>query len=83
VYGIPILVPREAECGIIGCAAMAAVALGRHATLQQAANALVVYEKEVAPEPRWSETYARMQPVFEKLYAHSQLMYDDLDGLAP
>ena len=82
VYGIPILVPREPECGIIGCAAMAAVALGRHATLQQAANALVAYEKEVAPEPRWMDTYARMQPVFEKLYAHSQQMYDDLDGLA-
>ena len=61
---------------------MAAVALGRHATLQQAANVLVAYEKEVAPEPRWMDTYARMQPVFEKLYAHSQQMYDDLDGLA-
>ena len=24
VYGIPILVPREAECSIVGCAAMAA-----------------------------------------------------------
>ena len=82
VYGIPILVPKEAECGIVGCAAMAAVALGRHATLQQAAGALVAYDREVAPEPRWSDIYARMQPVFEKLYLHSQQMYDDLDGLA-
>ncbi|MFM2087976.1 MAG: hypothetical protein RLZZ237_2845 [Pseudomonadota bacterium] len=83
VYGIPILVPKEAECGIIGCAVMAAVATGRFASLQQAAAALVSYEKEVLPDPHWTQTYARMQPVFEKLYAHSQLMYDDLDGLAP
>jgi len=83
VYGIPILVPKEAECGIIGCAVMAAVATGRFASLQEAAAALVHYEKEVAPDPLWAQTYARMQPVFEKLYAHSQLMYDDLDGLAP
>ncbi|MFZ4874044.1 xylulokinase [Janthinobacterium sp. Mn2066] len=83
VYGIPILVPKEAECGIIGCAVMAAVATGRHASLQAAAAALVSYEKEVLPDPHWAQTYARMQPVFEKLYAHSQAMYDDLDGLAP
>lgn len=83
VYGIPILVPKEAECGIIGCAVMAAVATGRYASLQHAAAALVSYEKEVAPDPLWAQTYARMQPVFEKLYAHSQAMYDDLDGLAP
>ena len=39
------------------------------------------YEREVLPDPKWSETYARMQPVFDRLYASSQAFYDDLDAL--
>ncbi len=31
-YNIPILVPEEAECGVVGCAAMAAAATGRFTT---------------------------------------------------
>jgi xylulokinase len=81
VYDVPILVPREAECSIIGCAVLAAAASGRHASLQSAAESLVAYDKEVLPEPRWRDTYARMQPVFEKLYFHSQALYNDLDAL--
>jgi xylulokinase len=82
VYNVPIEVPREAECSIVGCAVLAAVASGRHASLQDAAQAMVSYGEEVLPEPRWVDTYARMQPVFEKLYFHSQTMYDDLDRLS-
>jgi xylulokinase len=82
VYNVPIAVPREAECSIVGCAVMAAVASGHHASLQDAAQAMVGYGEDVLPEPRWVDTYARMQPVFEKLYAHSQAMYDDLDRLS-
>ncbi|CDG83340.1 hypothetical protein GJA_2709 [Janthinobacterium agaricidamnosum NBRC 102515 = DSM 9628] len=33
------------------------------------------------PDAQWAATYARMQPVFEKLYRHSQAMYNDLDHL--
>ena len=82
LYGVPILVPAEAECGVVGCAAMAQTAMGRHRNLDDAATALVRFAAEVAPEPRWSEAYARMRPVFDRLYRHSQAMYDDLDGLA-
>lgn len=80
-YNVPILVPRETECGIVGCAAMAATALGRFARLEDAVGRFVQYEQEVLPDPAWAETYARMQPVFDKLYRHSQALYDDLDGL--
>ena len=80
-YGIPILVPRQTECGVIGCAAMAAAASGRYSSVQQAASALVAYEQEILPDPRWQDIYARTQPVFEKLYLHSQALYDDLDEL--
>jgi xylulokinase len=81
VYNIPVLVPAEAECGIIGCAIMAATATGRFATLEAAVDAHVSYVDEIMPDPRWSDIYAPMQIFFEKLYRHSQALYDDLDRL--
>ncbi|MCW6508885.1 xylulokinase [Lichenifustis flavocetrariae] len=81
VYGVPIVVPAEPECGLIGCAALAQTALGQHRSLPDAADALVRIAEVVEPDPAWAATYARMQPVFDKLYAHSQVFYDDLDDL--
>jgi xylulokinase len=81
VYGIPILVPTEPECGIVGCAIMAAVATGRFSKVEDAADSHVSYTEEIAPNPRWSDIYAPMQEFFEKLYQHSQALYDDLDRL--
>lgn len=81
-YGVPIVVPAEPECGVIGCAALGQVAVGRHADVRAAAQALVRWEREIAPEPRWQATYSRMQPVFDKLYRHAQALYAELDALA-
>lgn len=81
IYGMPIIVPREAECGVIGCAAMAATATGRFTRIGEAVSSYVKYADEVQPDPAWTETYARMQPLFDRLYAHSQALYDDLDIL--
>lgn len=81
VYGIPILVPEQAECGIVGCAAMAATAAGHFSTVEDAAGAYVSYGAETLPDPAWSDVYRRIQHFFEKLYVHSQSLYDDLDGL--
>ncbi|MBV9750368.1 MAG: hypothetical protein JO157_16305, partial [Acetobacteraceae bacterium] len=82
IYGVPVLVPAEAECGIIGCAAMAQTATGRYASLSDAVRSIVRFTEEVPPNPAWSDSYARMQPVFDRLYHHSQALYDDLDRLA-
>ena len=82
VYGVPIVVPKEAECGVVGCAAMAATARGCFSSLEEAIGAYARYVDEVRPDPVWAETYARMQPVFDKLYFHSQALYDDLDALS-
>jgi xylulokinase len=82
IYGIPIVVPKEPECGVIGCAAMAATATGRFSDLQRAVDAYVRYDAEVKPESAWVETYGRMQPLFDRLYHHSQSLYDDLDQLS-
>jgi xylulokinase len=81
-YNLPLLVPQEAESGLIGCAAMAAVATGRFSTLQAAVDAHVRYQDEILPDPAWAERYARMQPTFDTLYRQSQGLYDALDTLA-
>ncbi|PLK68830.1 pentose kinase [Rhizobium sp. TH135] len=81
VYDLPILVPREPECGLIGCAIMAAAAIGHHSSVGKAAEAYVRYDREVLPVPEWVEIYRPMQAFFEKLYQHSQSLYDDLDRL--
>jgi xylulokinase len=82
VYGIPIVVPREPECGVIGCAAMAATAAGHFASLGDAVAGLVKHDAEIRPDPAWADRYSRMQPIFDRLYHHSQALYDDLDRLA-
>ena len=48
---------------------------------RDAITAYVRYETRWRPDPAWAETYARMQPVFDRLYFHSQALYDDLDAL--
>ncbi len=82
VYGAPIVVPKEPECGVVGCAVLAATATGRFARIEDAVQAYVRHVDEVKPDPDWAAAYARMQPVFDRLYAHSQALYDDLDALA-
>ena len=82
VYGIPILVPQEPECGVVGCAAMAATATGRFSHLADAVAAYVHFQQEVPPDPAWMATYRLMQPIFDRLYVQSQAFYDDLDRLA-
>jgi xylulokinase len=82
VYNVPIAVPQEAESGLVGCAAMAAVATGSAASLEAAVSACVRYGDEILPDPAWCERYARMQPIFDRLYVQSQGLYDTLDELA-
>jgi xylulokinase len=81
-YNIPIVVPEEAESGLVGCAAMAAAATGRFSSLQGAMDAFVHYQPEILPDPAWAERYSRMQPIFDTLYRQSQRLYDALDALA-
>ncbi|MBY3031736.1 pentose kinase [Rhizobium leguminosarum] len=82
IYGVPIVVPEEQECGILGCAAMGAVATGARSSLDEAISVYVRYTDEIRPDRAWQERYSRMQPIFDKLYFNSQSLYDDLDALA-
>eukprot|EP01037_Dinobryon_pediforme_P015302 gene15302-15444_t len=62
LYGIPIVVPKEPECGVIGCAAMAATATGQFSDIGKAVAAYVRYSDEVRPDPAWAAQYQKMQP---------------------
>lgn len=65
VFDTPVLVPQEPECGLMGCAAMAATATGRFSRPDDAADAYVRYADEIAPDPAWVEVYSHVQPVFD------------------
>jgi xylulokinase len=61
---------------------MAATAIGRFGRLSDAVATYVRHTGEIRPEPAWQDRYARMQPFHNRLYAHSQALYDELDALA-
>ena len=82
MYGVPYLVPRELECGVVGAAAMMAAAVGDAPDLAAAVGRMVAFEREVAPDPGWAARYDRMMPIYERLYRSAQGFYDDLDALA-
>lgn len=83
MYGIPILVPSEPECGVIGCTALAATASGYFNTLEDAAGSLVSYEKEIKPNPAWLERYNQMFPLFKQIKEANKRLYRELDALDP
>ena len=81
VFDVPYQVPVNVECGVLGSAILTGVGLGLFDGIETAAAKLVRYEKDVLPDPRWTEVYRRMFPVFEKLYAESRPFYAMLDDL--
>ncbi len=81
IYNMPLVVPAEAECGVVGCAVLASVATGRFSRLDDAVGRLVGHGEEVAPNPAWAERYARLLPVFDSIYRNSQSQYGLLDAL--
>ncbi|MBV9488485.1 MAG: pentose kinase, partial [Verrucomicrobia bacterium] len=76
VYGCPILTPSEPECGVLGCAMLAGVAVGLFSNLDAAISQLVRYDREIMPNLAWSERYAKMQRLFDALYESSEPFWD-------
>lgn len=80
IYGCPILVPGEPECGLLGCAMLAGLAVGLFSSLESVGSELVRYEGEIAPNPAWSERYQKMRSLFDDLYQSSQRFWDRLES---
>lgn len=80
IYDCPILVPGEPECGVLGCAMLAGLAIGLFSDLESVGSELVRYESEIAPNPAWSERYQKMQSLFDDLYQSSEKFWDRLES---
>lgn len=80
VYGCPILVTETEECGVLGCAMLAGTGIGLYPDLAAAAARLVRFGDEVQPNPAWSDTYARLAPVFEHAYQNSGTYWTMLEA---
>ncbi len=83
IYGRTLLVPAEAEAGVTGCAMIAARAGGAVADWEAARARFVRFGAEIAPNPAWQDSYARLAEVFDALYAACPALWDRLDALAP
>jgi xylulokinase len=81
MYGVPVLVPAELESGVLGCAVLAAVAVGRAASLAQAVGQYVAYSHEVLPDPAWQAKYDRMAPIFDALHGNARARYDEISAM--
>jgi xylulokinase len=80
IYDCPILVPGESECGVLGCAMLAGLAIGLFSDFESVCSELVRYESEIAPNPAWSERYQKMQSLFDDLYQSSEKFWDRLES---
>jgi xylulokinase len=81
-YGGPVMVPEEAECSVVGLAALAGVREGAFLHAGEAATASMRSDRETVSDPAWTGGYARMQPVYGRLYLDAQAYYDDPRRLA-
>ena len=66
VYGCPILTTEAEECGVLACAMLAGTGVGLYGDLPDAVRRLVRFGREIAPNPRWSDTYARLAELFDR-----------------
>jgi xylulokinase len=76
IYNRPILIPSEPECGVVGCGMLAGCASGLFPDLQTVIAEQVRYDGTISPNPAWTERYAKMQSLFDDLYASSGQFWD-------
>ncbi len=81
IYDRPILVPKEPEAGVTGCAMIAARVGGAVADWPDARARFCAFGADIAPNPAWRDRYARQSEVFDALYAAGPALWDRLDAL--
>jgi xylulokinase len=80
IYNRPILVPSEPECGVVGCGMLAGCASGLFPNLETVISQQVRYDSTIFPNPTWTERYAKMQLLFDDLYASSEQFWDRFES---
>jgi autoinducer 2 (AI-2) kinase len=76
VTGRPIRIPRIKEATALGGAAAAAVGLGLHGDLVEAADSLVRWEREVEPNPANRAVYDEAKERWQAAYAVQKSLVD-------
>jgi xylulokinase len=80
IYHCPILVPSEPECGVVGCGMLAGCAAGLFSNLETVISQQVRYDREIDPNPAWTDRYAKMQLLFDDLYESSEQFWDRFES---
>ncbi|MBE7209826.1 MAG: pentose kinase [Gluconacetobacter diazotrophicus] len=80
LYGCPILLTAAEEHGVLGCALLAGTGVGLFPDLRAATERVVRFTEEIAPNPRWADTYRRLSPVFDHAYEHSGTYWTMLEA---
>jgi xylulokinase len=80
VTGLPLLVPRVVEAGALGAAILAAVGIGRYASVEQAAGAWVQVARRVEPDPLAHAAYEEVYAAFLELEGRVAPMYGREEG---
>ncbi len=81
VTGKPLVVPKFGEAELLGGACMAFTALGRYATLAEAAEDLVVPGRRFDPDPATREVYDRLFAIYRESYAALKPLFPRLGKL--
>ena len=81
IYGCPILTTEAEECGVLACAMLAGTGIGLYDGLPDAVRRLVRFGPEIAPNPRWSDTYARLAGLFDQACEISDPYWAILDRI--
>ena len=80
LYGCPILTTAADESGVLGCAMLAGSGIGLYPDLRSAAERLVRFTGEIAPNPAWADTYAHLAPLFDHAYEQSRIYWTMLEA---
>jgi xylulokinase len=72
MVGLPVAVPESTEAGLVGCAALAAIAAGLHASQAEASAAMVRFDRTVEPRAAAVAVYDRLAERFAE--AHMDLI---------
>jgi len=81
IYGCPIVVPKKAECGVVGCAILAGLASGAFRDFEDGVARCVDFGPAIEPNPAWMTSYERLGELFDDLHEASQRFYDRIDAL--
>ncbi|MEP7359204.1 MAG: FGGY-family carbohydrate kinase, partial [Anaerolineales bacterium] len=78
VLNRPYMIPKVIHAACLGAAMLAAVGTGWHASVAQAAGAMVSIAEQVDPDPHQTARYDTLYPLYVSLYPQLQRAYAEL-----